>query len=221
MVKFPRVRILNTSYSKKTLLTKTRAFAFNNPISRIQPVLPWMIGKNKVDDWTIEKTASAFTSFSSRPSGGQITGVRRLHVQRIQRYVMADDWDKMDDLFSDASAEIAHQVNQHSAIVRRNLQRRFIFVQQRGRVDDSTGFLISGGMGLTIDLHIKNPRNDRSGRSSTHFPMASASAVFVIHAAHHKSTAIGLVLARQEDINDLMALKAASPHVQKPVYARP
>ncbi|WP_240462754.1 hypothetical protein, partial [Pseudomonas aeruginosa] len=33
----------------------------------------------------------------------------------------------------------------------------FVAIQQRGHIDDSTAFLLSGGMGLKIDLHIKIP----------------------------------------------------------------
>ncbi len=73
-------------------------------------------------------------------------------------YIMADDWDKIDDLFSDAK-----RTKSHTRLINTLRSRRahsgtpFLFIQQRGHIDDSTAFLLSGGMGLKVDHHIKIP----------------------------------------------------------------
>lgn len=73
-------------------------------------------------------------------------------------HIMADDWDKIDDLFSDAKRKKSH-VRLINTLRSRKAHSGtpFLFVQQRGHVDDSTAFLLSGGMGLKVDLHIKIP----------------------------------------------------------------
>lgn len=159
MVKFPRVRILNTSYSKDLVnenSERTRALVKS---AEFQEFYPFEIGKDKVDDWTVERNGKRCHQLFSRPSGGQITGMRGGYMgPGFSGYVMADDWDKMDDLFSDTKRKKSHMRLINTLRSRRaKPDTPFVFVQQRGHVDDSTAFLLSGGMGLKIDLHIIIP----------------------------------------------------------------
>lgn len=159
MTQFDRVRILNTSYSKDLANENSDRSRGLVQSSEFQEFYPFEFGKDKVDDWTLERDGKRKHQLFSRPSGGQITGVRGGYMgQGFSGYVAADDWDKIDDLFSDAKRK-----KSHTRLINTLRSRRahsgtpFVFVQQRGHVDDSTAFLLSGGMGLTIDLHITIP----------------------------------------------------------------
>lgn len=159
MIKNPRVRILNTSYSKDLVNENSSRSRDLVKSSEFQEFYNFEIGKDKVDDWTIEKDGKRIHQIFSRPSGGQITGVRGGYMSDgFSGYITADDWDKMDDLFSDAKRK-----KSHTRLINTLRSRRaghwtpFAFIQQRGHLDDSTAFLLSGGMGMPIHSHIKIP----------------------------------------------------------------
>ena len=159
MVKHDRVRILNTSYSKDLVSENSERSRALIKSSEFQEFYPFQIGKDKVDDWTLERGGKRMHQLFSRASGGQITGVRGGYMSDgFSGYIMADDWDKIDDLFSDAK-----RAKSHTRLINTLRSRRahsgtpFLFIQQRGHVDDSTAFLLSGGMGLTVDHHIRIP----------------------------------------------------------------
>lgn len=159
MVKHNRVRILNTSYSRDLVnenSERTRALIKS---AEFQQFYRYDIGKDKVDDWTLERNGKRKHQLFSRASGGQITGVRGGYMgEGFTGYIMADDWDKIDDLFSDAKRSKSHVRLINTLRSRRaHSGTPFLFVQQRGHVDDSTAFLMSGGMGLTVDHHVKIP----------------------------------------------------------------
>jgi predicted phage terminase large subunit-like protein len=159
MIKFPRVRILNTSYSRDLVNENSTRARDLVKSAEFAAFYPFEIGKDKVDDWTLERDGKRAHQLFSRASGGQITGVRGGYMSEdFSGYIMADDWDKIDDLFSDAK-----RTKSHTRLINTLRSRRahsgtpFLFIQQRGHVDDSTAFLLSGGMGLNVDHHIKIP----------------------------------------------------------------
>lgn len=159
MTKFPRVRVLNTSYSKDLVNENSERSRALVKSAEFQQFYPFEIGKDKVDDWTLERKGKRLHQLYSRSSGGQITGVRGGYMgSEYSGHVQADDWDKIDDLFSEAKRK-----KSHTRIVNTLRSRRahsgtpFVAIQQRGHVDDSTAFLLAGGAGLKVDLHIKIP----------------------------------------------------------------
>lgn len=159
MIKYDRVRILNTSYSKDLVSENSERTRALIKSAEFQEFYSYQIGKDKVDDWTLDRNGKRKHQLFSRASGGQITGVRGGHMgDGFSGYIMADDWDKIDDLFSDAK-----RLKSHTRLINTLRSRRahtgtpFLFIQQRGHVDDSTAFLLSGGMGLSVDHHIKIP----------------------------------------------------------------
>lgn len=159
MVKFPRVRILNTSYSKDLVNENSERSRDLIKSAEFNEFYGFQIGKDKVDDWTVEKNGKRCHQLFSRSSGGQITGVRGGYMSdSYSGHIQADDWDKIDDLFSEAKRKKAHTRLVNTLRSRKaHSGTPFVAVQQRGHVDDSTAFLLAGGMGLTIDLHIKIP----------------------------------------------------------------
>lgn len=159
MVNFPRVRILNTSYSKDLVdenSDRTRSLIKS---AEFRQFYPFEVGKDKVDDWTLEQDGKRKHQLFSRSSGGQITGVRGGYMgQGFTGYVMADDWSKPDSMFSEIKRNRSNLTLTNTVRSRRaNTKTPFCMVQQRLHVDDATGFVLQGGMGLKVDLHIKIP----------------------------------------------------------------
>lgn len=159
MVKFPRVRILNTSYSSQLVKENSNRSRSLVKSAEFQQFYPFEIEKDQVDDWTLAKHGKRVHQLVSRSSGGQITGIRGGYMRDgYSGHVQADDWDKIDDLFSEAKRR-----ESHTRLVNTLRSRRahsgtpFVAIQQRGHIDDSTAFLLAGGMGIEIDLHIKIP----------------------------------------------------------------
>lgn len=159
MTQYRRVRILNTSYSKDLVSENSERSRALVKSSEFQELYPFEVGKDKVDDWTLEKNGKRIHQLFSRPSGGQITGVRGGFMgEGYTGHIQADDWDKIDDLFSEAKRRKSHTRLVNTLRSRKaHSATPFVAIQQRGHVDDSTAFLLSGGMGLAIDLHIKIP----------------------------------------------------------------
>lgn len=159
MVSFPRVRILNASYSKDLVNENSERSRALVKSAEFNQFYRFQVGTDKVDNWTVEQNGKRKHQLFSRSSGGQITGVRGGYMgSGYTGHIQADDWDKIDDLFSEAKRK-----KSQTRLVNTLRSRKahsgtpFVAVQQRGHVDDSTAFLLAGGMGLQIDLHIKIP----------------------------------------------------------------
>lgn len=159
MIKHERVRILNTSYSLNLSNENSERSRALLKSSEFQEFYRFEFGKDKVDDWTLERNGKRKHQLFSRPSGGQITGVRGGYMSEgYSGHVMADDWDKMDDLFSEAKRNKSNTRLTNTLRSRRaDSNTPFLFIQQRGHVGDSTAYLLEGSMGLSIDAHIKIP----------------------------------------------------------------
>ena len=152
--KFPKVRILNTSYSKSLVeenSERTRALIRSG---EWQECYRHDIAKDRVDDWTINSNGKRVHQLFSRSSGGQITGVRGGYMtgDQFSGYLTMDDWDKPDDLFSEVRRLKAHKRASNTLRSRRaDPLTPVIAIQQRLHVDDITGFLLGGGMGMQFN----------------------------------------------------------------------
>lgn len=156
---YDNVRILNTSYSKDLVnenSERTRELVKSAEFSEFYGLTT---GKDKVDDWTLEKNGKRVHQLFSRSAGGQITGVRGGYMHEgFSGYISADDWEKPDDVFSKVKRDKSHMRLSNTLRSRRaTSDTPFIFIQQRLHTEDGTGFLLTGGMGLKVDLHIKIP----------------------------------------------------------------
>ena len=156
---FPRVRILNASYSKNLVDENSARGRSLVQSAEYKEVYSFEVGKAKVDDWTLEVDGKRAHQLFSRSSGGQITGVRGGYMtDTFSGYVMADDWDKPDDMFSKAKRTKSNRRLSNTLRSRRATDKTpMFFVQQRLHEDDSTAYLMSGKMGVKINLHIKIP----------------------------------------------------------------
>ena len=159
MAMHDRVRLLNISYSKDLVNENSERSRSLVRSSEFVEMYGMEIGKDKVDDWTIEVDGKRKHQIFSRPIGGQITGTRGGFIaDGFSGYVSCDDPDKMDDLFSDTKRKRTHRVLVNTIRNRRaTSDTPMIIIQQRGHVDDCTGFVMSGGLGIQCDLHVKIP----------------------------------------------------------------
>jgi predicted phage terminase large subunit-like protein len=213
MVKFPRVRILNTSYSKDLVSENSERSRALVKSSEFQQFYSFDIGKDKVDDWTIEKDGKRIHQLFSRPSGGQITGVRGGYMSdSFSGYINADDWDKIDDLFSETKRKKSHTRIVNTLRSRKaDFNTPFIFVQQRGHVDDSTAYLLSGSMGLEIDLHIKIPALIDQDYIDSLPPGIKERCIQDV-CSHKQLNGKWSYWPAKESVEDLTALKTANPY---------
>lgn len=213
MITHDRVRILNTSYSKDLSSENSERSRALLKSAEFCEFYQFEFGKDKVDDWTLNKNGKRKHQLFSRPSGGQITGVRGGYMgDGFSGYVMADDWDKMDDLFSDAKRNKSHTRLINTVRSRRaHSGTPFVFIQQRGHVEDSTAFLLDGGMGLTVDRHIKIPALVNDEYIET---LPDGIRERCIASVCHSKQVDGYwsYWPEKEDIDDLIALREANPY---------
>ena len=163
ITKYQRLRILNASYSRDLVTEnseRTRALIRSD---EWQELYGDQIEKDKADNWTVTRDGKRIFQMFSRSNGGQITGARGGFMgPGFSGYVGADDWDKPDDMFSDAKRNKSHRLLVNTLRSRRAKKddvdpTPMLFIQQRLHVDDSSAFIMSGGMGLKVDLHITIP----------------------------------------------------------------
>lgn len=220
MTQYPRVRILNTSYSKDLVNENSERSRALVRMEEFQQFYDITIGKDKVDDWTTERGGKRVHQMFSRPSGGQITGVRGGYMtgDKFSGYIMADDWDKIDDLFSETKRKKSHTRLINTLRSRRgDFKTPFIFVQQRGHVDDSTAFLLSGGMGLQVDLHITIPALIDEEFIAT-LPPEIAKRCRKDVCGSEQVDGFWSYWPAKEDVHDLISLRNANPYTFQSQY---
>lgn len=160
IAKFDRVRILNTSYSKDLVNENSERTRSIIKSAEWQELYGHQIGKDKVDDWTVNgDDGKRRHQVYSRPSGGQITGVRGGYMTRgkFSGYLMLDDWLKADDAFSETKRNASNRRVSNTLRSRRADDKTpIISIQQRLHTEDTTAFLLSGGLGMQFE-QIKIP----------------------------------------------------------------
>lgn len=219
MIKHDRVRILNTSYSRDLSNENSERSRALVKSAEFQEFYRYDIGKDKVDDWTLERNGKRKHQLFSRASGGQITGVRGGYMgDGFSGYVAADDWDKMDDLFSETKRKKSHTRLINTLRSRRASSKTpFVFIQQRGHVEDSTAFLVSGGMGLTIDTHIKIPALVNQEYIDK-LPDGIRERCIKSICGSEQVDGYWSYWPEKEDIHDLLALREAHPYTFQSQY---
>ena len=103
-------------------------------------------------------------------TGGQVTGFRAGHMNRgFQGGVICDDPQKPEDAESDVMRENSNRQIANTVRSRRaRPDTPIVVIMQRLHDDDTTGFLLGGGIGETFE-HIKIPAIDAQGRSYWEF----------------------------------------------------
>lgn len=158
-----RVRNLNISFSDsltKENSTRTRDIVASDEFQSMWPV---RFGQNKVDDWKlIDREDKVIATVTSRSARGQITGRRGGYpTAYYSGCITLDDFDKPEDMFSEIRRNRSKMILTNTIRSRRGNKTKanptpIMAVQQRTHVDDSSAFMLSGGMGLDF-THIKIP----------------------------------------------------------------
>ena len=221
MVKFPRVRILNASYSKDLVNENSERSRALVKSAEFNQFYRFQVGTDKVDNWTVEQDGKRKHQLFSRSSGGQITGVRGGYMGAgYTGHIQADDWDKIDDLFSEAKRKKAHTRLVNTLRSRKaHSGTPFVSIQQRGHVDDSTAFLLAGGMGLQIDLHIKIPALIDQDYIDT-LPDGIRERCIRDVCESEQADGKWSYWPEKESVHDLMALRRAHPYTFASQYAQ-
>lgn len=120
-------------------------------------------GVKQADEWEIINAAGRSVGQTlSRAGDGQISGGRGGYPgPEFSGYVLLDDFNKPMDMFSETKRKSANQLLVNTIRSRRgdrskNHPTPVISIQQCLYVDDATGFMLAGGMGLSFD-HVVIP----------------------------------------------------------------
>lgn len=161
--KLRRFRNLNISFSDSLVKRNSRRTRDIIASPESQELWPCQFGVKQADEWEIINAAGRSVGQTvSRAGGGQITGGRGGYPgPEFSGYVLLDDFNKPLDMFSETKRKSANQLLVNTIRSRRGDRSKdhptpIISIQQRLHVDDATGFMLSGGMGLDFD-HIVIP----------------------------------------------------------------
>lgn len=158
-----RQRYLNLSFSDS--LTKRNSRRVRDMIKspEWQSLWPSVFGVDQAEEWSLcDDSGKNIFEVVSRSTGGQVTGGRGGYPgPDFSGMVFLDDPDKPDDMFSEAKRAKSHRLLVDTVRSRRGDKSKehptpIGLIQQRLHLMDSTGFIMSGGMGLEFDC-IKIP----------------------------------------------------------------
>lgn len=150
-----RFRNLNISFADTLVKRNARRTRDIVKSAEFQELWPCFFGADQAEEWEIvNKKGKSIGETVSRASGGQITGGRGgCYGGEYSGCVMMDDYNKPDDMFSETKRIKANRVLVNTIRSRRGDKSKehptpFVSIQQRLHVDDATGFMLAGGMGV-------------------------------------------------------------------------
>lgn len=156
--KLRRFRNLNISYANTLVKRNSRRTRDILRSKEFQEYWPLTFGVDQAEEWEIINNLGKVIGQSlSRGAGGQIVGTRGGYPgPDFSGMIMFDDYNKPDDMFSETKRNSANRLAVNTIRSRRgdrsaNHPTPIGSIQQRLHVDDLTGFMLRGGMGL--DFH--------------------------------------------------------------------
>lgn len=163
MVKLKKVRNLNISFADSLVKRNSKRVRDLIKSQEFQSLWPCKFGTCKDDELQVldESGKVRFESIS-KAAGGQITGARGGYItETYSGAVLLDDFDKPADMLSPVYRANNHVMLKNTIRSRRAISVKgkatpIISIQQRLHVNDSTWFMMEGGMGIDFDL-IKIP----------------------------------------------------------------
>ena len=148
-------RNLNVSFSDSLVKRNSRRTRDIIASNEYQELWPCSFGVNQAEEWDIRnKTGRIVGQTVSRSANGQITGGRGgYYGPAFSGCIMLDDFNKPVDMFSETKRISAQNLLVNTLRSRRGDKSKeyptpFLSIQQRLHVDDATGFMMSGGMGI-------------------------------------------------------------------------
>lgn len=155
MMQSDKVRNLNLSFSDSLVKDngiRTREIIGSDEFQELWPCE--MAKASGGDITTLNQNAKAWLTLTSRAIGGQVTGKRGGYMDdenkpwKFSGMLTLDDPDKPKDMYSAVKRKAAHTLLKNTVRSRRmNDRTPCVVVQQRLHVNDSTWFLMNGGMG--------------------------------------------------------------------------
>lgn len=123
-----------------------------------QELWPSKFGRKQIDEFQVlDDNDRVRLEMVSRSSGGQIVGKRGGYMTPgFSGLIALDDIDKPDDMFSKVKREKSHILLKNTIRSRRAKKKQgdetpILSVQQRLHAQDSTWFMMSGGMAIEFD----------------------------------------------------------------------
>lgn len=158
-IKSRKVRNLNISFSDTLAKRNSRRTREIITSREFQELWPFAMGVNQADEWQLlNPNGKVRAEVISRSAAGQITGSRAGYPTRdFSGLINLDDFDKPADVFSEVRRKKNHELLSNTIRSRRgNKSKDFatpiVAIQQRLHVDDSSAFMLAGGMGMQFDL---------------------------------------------------------------------
>lgn len=216
-IKLPKVRNLNLSFADSLVKRNSKRVREIIASREWQELWPCKFATAKDDEIKIlNKDGKTWAEVISKAAGGQVTGSRGGYMtEGFSGMVMLDDIDKPEDMFSKVKREKVHTILRNTIRSRRMKDTTpIIAIQQRLHTQDSTWFMMNGGMGIEFDqISIPAMVTEEYGESlpdwlKPHFVKDVLSSDFVeIDGVKHYS-----FWPAKESIHDLMKLREADPY---------
>ncbi|MEQ9832124.1 phage terminase large subunit [Pectobacterium versatile] len=153
-----KFRNLNISFADTLVKRNSRRTRDIIASPEYQSLWPCQFGVNQAEEWEVVNGRGRTVGQTvSRSSGGQITGGRAGYPgPDFSGFVCLDDYNKPEDMFSGTKRDNANRLLVNTIRSRRGDKSKdhptpFVSIQQRLHTDDSTGFMLAGGMGM--DFH--------------------------------------------------------------------
>lgn len=158
-----KVRNLNLSFSDTLAKRNSRRTRDIIKSPEFQHLWPHTIGVDQADEWQLlNADGKVKAEVISRSMSGQVTGSRGGYIgPDFSGWICLDDPDKPEAMFSEVKRKKNHDLLVNTIRSRRGDKSKdhptpIIAIQQRLHTEDSTNFMMSGGMGIKFDL-IKVP----------------------------------------------------------------
>jgi len=223
MIKLPKVRNLNISFADSLIKRNSKRVREIIASREWQELWPSKFGTNKDSEIKVlNSEQKSWLELISAAAGGMVTGSRGGYMtDGYSGIVMLDDIDKPDNVLSKVKREKTHMLLKNTIRSRRMKDTTpVIAIQQRLHTQDSTWFMMNGGMGIEFDqISIPAMVTEEYGESlpdwlKPHFVKDVLSSEFVeIDGVKHYS-----FWPAKESIHDLMKLREADSYTFESQY---
>ena len=148
-LKSRKVRNLNLSFSDGLVQQNSNRIKEIIGSPEWQELWPGKLAKASAKDLIVTEGGKVKLQVNSRSIGGQVTGLRGGYMDDgFTGMLVLDDPDKPDDMLSKVKREAIHMRLKNTVRSRRMKDTTpIVMVQQRLHVNDSTWFMLNGGMG--------------------------------------------------------------------------
>lgn len=157
-LKLRKVRNLNLSFADSLVKRNSKRVREIFRSKEWQELWPCKFATSKDDELQVlNDDGKVHLEMISKAAGGQVTGSRGGYItEHYSGCLLLDDIDKPDDMLSKVRREAVHMllkntIRSRRAVTKRGSSTPIISIQQRLHTQDSTWFMMSGGMGIDFD----------------------------------------------------------------------